>query len=127
MGSQQIFCQGAVLRQDPIHSPKQLPQIVAFFVPIRRLMKRLHNGLQLLVTSQTSPVKGLAAVVVPRIPDSLTNLDLYLDQFRICQGRRAFKSLLQIGQVSRSQSTIIRFAFGNSQWGRYGAVEKKSH
>jgi hypothetical protein len=118
MGSQQIFCQGAVLRQDPIHSPKQLPQIVTFFVPIRHLMKRLHNGLQLLVISQTSPVKGLTAVAVPRIPDSLTNLGLYLDQFRICQGRRDFKSLLQIRQVSRSQSTIIHFAFGNSQWGR---------
>jgi hypothetical protein len=61
---------------------------VAFFLPIRHLMKRLRNGFQLLIASQTSPIKGLAAVAVYRIPDSLTNLGLYLDQFRISRYRR---------------------------------------
>lgn len=63
--------------------PKEQPQIVAFLVPIRHRIKRLRNRLQLLVTSQTSPVKGLAAVAVHRIPDGLANLGLYLDQLRI--------------------------------------------
>jgi hypothetical protein len=61
---------------------------VAFFVRIRHLIKRLRNSLQLLVTSQTSPIKGLTAVAIHRIPNSLTNLALYLDQFLISRYRR---------------------------------------
>lgn len=59
---------------------------MAFFVRTRHLIKRLCNRLQLLVTGQTSPIKGLATVAVYRIPNSLTNLSLYTYQF--CISRR---------------------------------------
>ena len=83
MSHLQIFGQCAVLDQDMIDALEELPKIAVFFVPLRHLTQCLGNGCQLLVASQPSPVKGLTAVAVHRISDSLANLSLYADQFPI--------------------------------------------